>query len=170
MPYLLLIPISLASTGSSLHFSFICGWKIQTKWDCVAPPVKWPTKVIMHVLKHSKCDNICTLTESHTRCRWPCSLDIGLNPLGCWDHGFKSHWVHGCSSLVFVICCVGSGLCNKLVPHSEKSYQACASVCVRLCVTWKPQEWGSLCPSWTVATQKVKELEHMYRMCVYQVA
>jgi hypothetical protein len=62
MLYLLHIPISLTSTGSSLHFSFIRGWKIQTEWDCVAP-VKEPTEVIIHVLKHSKCDNVCILTD-----------------------------------------------------------------------------------------------------------
>jgi len=31
---------------------------------------------------------------------------------------------------VFVVCCVGRGLCSKLITHSEKSYWTC--VCVRV--------------------------------------
>jgi hypothetical protein len=36
----------------------------------------------------------------------------------------------GCSSVMFVVCCVGSGLCDKLIPHSEESYWVCVSNCV----------------------------------------
>jgi hypothetical protein len=32
--------------------------------------------------------------------------------------------------LVFVVCCVGSGLCNELVTGSEVSYRVCVSNCV----------------------------------------
>jgi hypothetical protein len=31
--------------------------------------------------------------------------------------------------LVFVVCCVGSGLCNELITRSEESYQVCFSNC-----------------------------------------
>ena len=39
----------------------------------------------------------------------------------------------GCSCLVFVACCVGSGLCDELIAGSEESYRAlvCACMCVR---------------------------------------
>ena len=30
---------------------------------------------------------------------------MGLWPLTCWDCGLESHWVHGCLSLVIVVCC-----------------------------------------------------------------
>jgi hypothetical protein len=30
---------------------------------------------------------------------------IGLQPLDCRDGEFESHWGHGCSLLVFVVCC-----------------------------------------------------------------
>jgi hypothetical protein len=45
------------------------------------------------------------------------------------DRGFESHFGHGCSSLVFVVCCEGSGLCDELLTHSEESYQMCLIVC-----------------------------------------
>jgi hypothetical protein len=31
---------------------------------------------------------------------------------------------------VFVVCCVGSGLCDELITRSEESYQVCLSNCV----------------------------------------
>ena len=36
--------------------------------------------------------------------------------------------------LVFVVCCVGTVLCNDLVTHSEVSYRVCVCVCVCLIV------------------------------------
>ena len=43
-----------------------------------------------------------------------------------------------CSSLVFVVCFVGSGLYDELITHSEESYRACVcmrvGVCILLCV------------------------------------
>jgi hypothetical protein len=57
--------------------------------------------------------------------------------------GFESRWEHGISSLIFVVCCVGSGLCDELITRSEESYQACARarvcVCVSKCVM-QPQQ------------------------------
>ena len=34
------------------------------------------------------------------------------------------------SSLVFIVCCAGRGLCYRLITSKEESYQACACVCV----------------------------------------
>jgi hypothetical protein len=34
------------------------------------------------------------------------------------------------SSLVFVVCCVGGGLCGELITRSQESYRVCVSVCV----------------------------------------
>ena len=53
---------------------------------------------------------------------------------------------------MFVVYCVGSGLCDELTNRSEKSYRVCACVC--LCVIYKPQQRGGLGPSWAVAPQK----------------
>ena len=36
--------------------------------------------------------------------------------------------------LVFVVCCVGSGLCDGLITRSEESYRVCVCVCVCVCV------------------------------------
>ena len=41
---------------------------------------------------------------------------------------------HGCSSLVFVVCCLGSGLCVGLITRSEVSYRMCVCcVCPIVC-------------------------------------
>jgi hypothetical protein len=37
--------------------------------------------------------------------------------------------------LVFVVCCVISGLCDKLITRSEESYRVCVFVCVCVCVS-----------------------------------
>ena len=49
-----------------------------------------------------------------------------MQPLERRDRIFESRRGHGCSSLVFVVCCVGSGLCDGLITRSEESY--CVSV------------------------------------------
>jgi len=46
-----------------------------------------------------------------------------------WDRGFESRLGHGCLSLVFDVCCEGSGLCDELIARSEKSYRVCVCVC-----------------------------------------
>jgi len=37
-----------------------------------------------------------------------------LKPTCCWDRGFEFLWGHGRSSVVFVVCCVDSGLWDGL--------------------------------------------------------
>ena len=81
---------------------------------------------------------ICVPLLDHTAVPSGCTVwDVGLKPLGCWDHGFISHWGHGCLACVFVVCCVGRGLCSKLVTHLEKSYRTCVCVCVCVCVWYR---------------------------------
>jgi hypothetical protein len=65
--------------------------------------------------------------------------------------------VHGCSSLVFVVCCVGSGLCDELITRAEESYRV--SVCVSNCVGSRNSQTGGVGPSWAVALQKKKWLD-----------
>jgi hypothetical protein len=50
---------------------------------------------------------------------------VGLWLLDCWDRGLEPRWRFGCSSLLFVVCFVGSGLCDKLISCSEDSYRLC---------------------------------------------
>ena len=58
---------------------------------------------------------------------------VGLQPFDCWDRSFESRWVHGCSSAVFVVGCVGDGASEVAVTPLEDSYRASrARVC--LCV------------------------------------
>jgi hypothetical protein len=39
----------------------------------------------------------------------------------CWSWGFECLWGHRCVPLVFVVCCVGSSLCDELIPRSEEA-------------------------------------------------
>ena len=45
---------------------------------------------------------------------------MGLRPLACWDCGLESSWVHGCLSVVNVVCCkveVFCGMETETVQH-----------------------------------------------------
>ena len=55
---------------------------------------------------------------------------------------------------MFVVCCVGSGLCDELITRSEESYWVCVSLIVRDLQTSKR---GGLGPSWAVGLQKTKD-------------
>jgi hypothetical protein len=48
--------------------------------------------------------------------------------------GFETSRGHGCSCLVFAVCCVRSGLCDKRITRSDVSYRLCVCVCVCVCV------------------------------------
>jgi hypothetical protein len=50
---------------------------------------------------------------------------VSLRPLDCWDRGFGSYRGYGCSSVVFVGFCVGSGLCDELITRCQESYRLC---------------------------------------------
>jgi hypothetical protein len=39
-----------------------------------------------------------------------------------------------CSSLGFVVCHIGSGLCDELITRSEESVRVCVCLCVYVCV------------------------------------
>ena len=59
---------------------------------------------------------------------WVCScLIAGIT-------GLKSLWGHECLSLVFVVCCEGSGLCDGLITRPEESWSRVRSrVCLIVC-------------------------------------
>ena len=46
-----------------------------------------------------------------------------------WARGFEFRRGHGCSTLVFVVCCVGSGHCYELINHPAESDRVCPIVC-----------------------------------------
>ena len=50
-----------------------------------------------------------------------------MQPLDCWDHGFQSCREHTRRFICvgFVVCCVGSGLCDEPITHSEEPYRLC---------------------------------------------
>jgi hypothetical protein len=83
---------------------------------------------------------------------------VGLWLPDCWDRWFESRWGHECFCLVFVMCCVVSGLCEGLVTSSKEScwvcVRACVRVCVELCVIWKSQKRGALISILALAPQK----------------
>ena len=43
---------------------------------------------------------------------------VGVQPLYCWDRRFESRLEHGRSSVVFVVCCAGSGIGDDLTTRS----------------------------------------------------
>jgi hypothetical protein len=55
-----------------------------------------------------------------------------LKSLDCWDHVFELCQGHGCWSLVLIVGCVGSGLCDGLITGKEESCRVC--VCLIMCV------------------------------------
>jgi hypothetical protein len=65
---------------------------------------------------------------------------------------------------MFVGCCLGSGLCNKLITHSEESYWVC--MCVILCYL-ETSVMGGLGMNWAVASQnkKYKVLRYLWLCC-----
>jgi hypothetical protein len=81
---------------------------------------------------------------------------VALWPSDCWDCGFESRWGSEYSSLEFVVCCVGRGLCDELITRPEEPYQVCVCVCVCVCVISQPRQWGGPVTSWAVAPQKEK--------------
>ena len=69
----------------------------------------------------------------HNHSQWPVAsaiLGAGLQQLDCCHCGFESRWEHGCSSLVFVVCC-------DKTDHSLKAVLpgVCVCVCVCMCVS-----------------------------------
>ena len=47
------------------------------------------------------------------------------------DRDLQSRWDHICSSIVFFVCCGGSGLCGALITRPEESCRPC--VCLIKC-------------------------------------
>ena len=62
-----------------------------------------------------------------------------------------------CSSLVFVVCCVGSSLCDGLIFRPEESYRVSVCVCVRERERSRniKKERDGLSSSWAVAPGEV---------------
>ena len=59
---------------------------------------------------------------------------VCVRPLDCSDREFEHRCGHGCSFLVFVVCCVGSGLWDELFARSEnRTVCVCVCVCLILC-------------------------------------
>ena len=62
-------------------------------------------------------------TNSRSRCSYGLRRISGT--FNWWDRGFESRWGYGCLSLLFVVSCVNSGLCEELITASEDSYRVC---------------------------------------------
>ena len=53
-----------------------------------------------------------------------------LKPLECFERGVRIPPREWMFVLVFVVCFVGSGLCDGLIIHSEERYRCLVSNCV----------------------------------------
>jgi hypothetical protein len=58
---------------------------------------------------------------------------LGLQQFDFWNRRFESRWGNGRSSFVFVVCCVGRSLCNKLITRWRDCYCVCVCVCECAC-------------------------------------
>ena len=86
------------------------------------------------------------------RTRSPCGLRCRSAAAQLLGSRVRIPQRHGCSCLVLVVWCVGSGLCDKLISRSEDP-----TGCVCRYVIQKPQQWGGLGQSRPVAPQEKKK-------------
>jgi hypothetical protein len=59
---------------------------------------------------------------------------VGLQPLDSWDRRFEPRGGHGYSSLVFVVCCTGSDLCDGPITHTEEFLPDVCDMLQTVCV------------------------------------
>jgi len=87
------------------------GWEW---WQlCIKNTCRWSD-----LLKWQHCwgRSFVKITEAPSQKQW-CTVLISrcsFRPLDCGDHGFESRWGLACSS---VVCCVGRGLCDRLITN-----------------------------------------------------
>jgi hypothetical protein len=62
---------------------------------------------------------------------WRAAVPTPVAVLDCWDRGFEFCWKHRYTSVLLVMCCVGSGLCDGLIFRSQEPYPVC--VCPIVC-------------------------------------
>jgi hypothetical protein len=99
-------------------------------------PVKHETCNGLRIVKvYCNFNEVCALfwlTQLTAICSFQSITDIGFVsaclfffrsrwPLDCWKIGFESQWKHECTTVVFAVCCVGSGLYNEPITRSETS-------------------------------------------------
>ena len=101
----------------------------------------------MRLIWWIKSNNIPYFSEYNgpRRFRWPYGLRRTSAVALLLGSRVRICWGHGCSSVVFVVSCAGSGLCDELITRLEESHRLW---CVWLCVIKKPQQWDGLSPSW----------------------
>jgi hypothetical protein len=87
-------------------------------WHCVQRSHPIWTQAVSNFSKQCK-SCVC-------QSQWLCSLRWRSWPPGCWDHGFKSYFRHGCLFLVSMLCCFTQRPCNNLI-----TYPRSPAVCVR---------------------------------------
>jgi len=80
------------------------------------------------------------------------SKGVDLRRLACWNCAFESRRMHGCLSVLSVVCCEVevSATGRSLVQRSPTDCDA------SLCLIYKPQEWGDHCPRWAAAPKGEK--------------
>jgi hypothetical protein len=69
--------------------------------------------------------NVLFTATLHQRSQWPRGLRRSNAPLAWWHCAFESHRRYGSLSLVNVVYCIGTGLCDGPIPLPEKSYRVC---------------------------------------------
>jgi len=80
-----------------------------------------------------------------------------MRPLVCWDHVFEFCSGYGNSSLVCVVCCTGSGICDEVITRSEESDRVSVCVCLIVCDVCSPKA-RHLCTVCVIASQRNETL------------
>jgi hypothetical protein len=75
-----------------------------------------------------QCKEVYLIYHCWGRHRLPCSLTRRYAAARLLGSRFEFRWEHGCWSLVCVVCCAGSGLCDELNSRSEESYRVCVII------------------------------------------
>ena len=102
-----------------------------------------PVDNMVYVTKNV-CSRLTYLSKIWSCCwsQWPRGQDVGLQPLACWDWGFKSRWGHGHLSLMIIVC---SQVEDSIMVWSliQRSPTEC---CVSYSATVRPRLWRGLDP------------------------
>ena len=150
------------------------------KMICICVVSKWFSLLILEEESARRGDLYLTTHKNHKRnvhdlgrirTRNPSkrtALDRAATAIGdCCDRGFEFRWWHGCSSLVFVVCCAGSGFCDQLITRPGEFYRLCACIIACDLQTWTLRrlspELGFVAPQKTTFSQELS-LEIMFTL------
>ena len=92
----------------------------------------WPDHPVICPIQSVFCNSLCNCCR---RSRWPRDLKGRCAAAQLLGSRVRIPLGHGYSSVMFVVCRVGSDLCDKLIALSDEFWRARARVCVCVCLS-----------------------------------